>query len=178
MRAAISIASPASFPPAAAVPFPSQVPMDFVTGAAVPDGPTTVKLARPEISRSASAAAMISGPMPRGSPTVIASRGRLMLVSATRREREDPHRFLRAVRVRAHVHRLSLRIDVLPHLADLLELRANARLDFVVAVIAGLGDRCDLRDDELVVADRGWNREGDDRILLHVLESRLITRRQ
>src|SRR4051812_203806 len=173
---AFSIALPESVP-ARVSPEPGHVPMDSSTSRPAPVEPTRTYVAAPRTARSASAARMISGPMPRGSPSVTASRGSMVIVARSGPV-EDRRGGGGATRLDLDVHRLALRVDVPAHLRDLLEIRADALLHFVVGVLTRFVVRHDLRDDELLKAVRRRNREDDDRILARALEARLIARRQ
>src|SRR5690349_14223626 len=70
-----SIARPAIVPASATLAPARHEPTTSSAWQLVPVGPTAMKDASPAIAGSASAAATISGPMPRGSPRVIARRG-------------------------------------------------------------------------------------------------------
>src|SRR5450759_4740747 len=171
---ALSMALPASAPPRAASPPGLHSPTDTSAWAAVPDGPTTTKVAAARTAGSASAALTISGPIPRTSPSVTASRGsvasaepRALMGSVGRRAGaiEDARRQVRALqRHHRDVYRLPLRIDVPAHLRHLLKIGADSQLHFVVDVIAGFGRLDDLGDHVLRKSARRRNRKRDDRI--------------
>src|SRR5688572_28804535 len=135
-RAAASTAAPASLPAAAASPPGLQSPTATSTSgrAGAPRGPTSTNSPAARSAGSARAAATISGPMPRGSPSVRARRGRALTVGSETNVDED----LAAQRLDVAVERLLL-----------AELLAEARPHVVERVLPLLLLGRHLGDDQL-----------------------------
>src|SRR5688572_11543284 len=117
------------------------------------EGPTRCSSAAARTRLSATAAETISGPMPRTSPSVTASRGRWLTIGSRsargrgggdgqrrQRDRLGPHRDVRL---------LLERIEVAAHAARFGETRADLLLQLGERHVAARLHRVDLRDDDL-----------------------------
>src|SRR5215218_1360446 len=143
-------------------------------------GPTTSSCAAARTRASAAAARTISGPMPRTSPSVTASRGRSVTTRrGSARRRGGERRQVDRLAADRDVALLAEGVEVAPHTARLGEAGADLLLDLGKSHVAALLDRVDLSDDDL---DRNvgvaWDVEHDDLLRLLSLERLLVLLRQ
>src|SRR5207244_940154 len=167
-----SIAAPASVPANAGSALSLHAPTDSSTGTAVPLGPTSSSLASRSARPSRTILATISGPIPRGSPSVTARRGAALTSPGLGRRSAG-----RRVETNRHVRLLAQRLEESFDRALLDELRADALAKIAELVLAALLGRDQLGHHELGVAGDAGDRKHHNVARLFVRECLLIARR-